>query len=445
MPFIPNTDKDREEMLKAIGVSSFEELLKPIPKSLRLKKPLDLPPSLSEFEIKKLTRAISKKNITTNDYISFLGAGSYDHYIPAVVDYVVSRPEFYTAYTPYQAEVSQGTLQALYEYQSMICELTHMEVSNASMYDGATSLAEACLMSISINERKKVMLSETIHPYYKRVVETYLGKERVEYAPIKDGVTDTSMLESILDDKISAFAVQQPNFFGLLEDMDEIEKLVHKNKSLYIAVVLPISLGILKPPGDYNADIVVGEGQSLGLPQSFGGPYLGIFATKRKFIRRMPGRLIGRTTDVEGKQGFVMTLQTREQHIRRERATSNICTNESLCAIAAAVYLAIMGKEGIREVGELCILKAHYLSDKIKAIDGFDLRYNRPFFNEFVVNTPIPANQIAEDLLKDKIFAGVPLSKFYKNRKNEFLIAVTEKRTKEEMDYFVDRLKRYKY
>jgi len=315
MPFIPNTDKDREEMLKAIGVSSFEELLSPIPKNLRLKKPLDLPPSLSEFEIKKLMREIAKKNITTNDYISFLGAGSYDHYIPAVVDYVVSRPEFYTAYTPYQAEVSQGTLQALYEYQSMICELTNMDASNASMYDGATSLAEACLMSISINERNKVILSEAIHPYYKRVVETYLGKERVGYAPMKNGVTDIAALKSVLDDKISAFAVQQPNFFGLLEDADEIEKLVHKNESLYIAVVLPISLGILKPPGDYNADIVVGEGQSLGLPQSFGGPYLGFFATKREFIRRMPGRLIGRTTDVEGKQGFVMTLQTREQHI----------------------------------------------------------------------------------------------------------------------------------
>jgi glycine dehydrogenase subunit 1 len=377
MPFIPNTDKDREEMLKAIGVSSFEELLKPIPKNLRLKKPLDLPPALSEFEIKKLMCEIAKENITTKDYISFLGAGSYDHHIPAVVDYVVSRPEFYTAYTPYQAEVSQGTLQALYEYQSMICELTRMEVANASMYDGATSLAEACLMAMSINERNKVILSEAIHPYYKRVVETYLGKERVSYAPIKNGVTDISALEGVLDDKISAFAVQQPNFLGLLEDVDEIEKIVHKNGGLYIATVLPISLGILKPPGEYNADIAVGEGQSLGLPQSFGGPYLGIFATKRDFIRRMPGRLIGRTTDVESKQGFVMTLQTREQHIRRERATSNICTNESLCAIAAAAYLAIMGKEGMREVGELCLSKAHYLSDKIKNINGFDFKWQK--------------------------------------------------------------------
>ncbi|MCK4353358.1 aminomethyl-transferring glycine dehydrogenase subunit GcvPA [candidate division WOR-3 bacterium] len=440
MPFIPNTDEDRKKMLERIGVKNFEELLSPVPKDLRLKKPLNLPSPLSELEVKKLMQTNSNKNLNTENYISFLGAGCYDHYIPSAVDAIILRPEFYTAYTPYQAEASQGTLQTIYEYQSMICELTNMEVTNASMYDGGSALAEACHMASSIMGREEILISEGVNPSYINCVETYLGKNRVKLIPLKNGRTDINVLKDILNSNIACVVIQHPNFFGILEPVAKIESLAHSKNSLYIGVVLPISLGILKPPGDWGADIVVAEGQSLGIPQSLGGPGLGILSAKKEFIRQMPGRIIGKTQDTKGRTGFVMTLQTREQHIRREKATSNICTNEGLCAIAACVYLTIMGKQGIKEVSEQCYSKAHCLADRIKEISGFSLAYKAPFFNEFVVQTPIEAERVVQNLIKDQIFAGVPISRFYKNRKRELLIAVTEKRTRRELDYFVEKL-----
>jgi glycine dehydrogenase subunit 1 len=441
MRFIPNTAEEKKEMLRKIGVKNFEDLLSCIPEHLRLKTPLNLPSFLSELEIKKLMHNLSKKNLSTQEYISFLGAGCYDHYIPAIVDYVCQRPEFYTAYTPYQAEASQGTLQIIYEYQSMVCELTGMEVANASMYDGATALSEACHLARIITGKKEILLSQGIHPTYIKCVETYLGKTIP--IPLKNGQTDIWELKNILTQvqDVACICIQHPNFFGNLEAVDEVKEIIDKTQALYIVIPLPISLGIITPPGEYGADIVVTEGQTLGIPQSFGGPGLGILASKKQWIRKMPGRIIGRTQDIEGKQGFVMTLQTREQHIKREKATSNICTNEGLCAIAACVYLTIMGPQGLKEVGELCYSKAHYLAQKIQEIPGFSLTYGVPFFNEFLVHTPITAEKVVQDLIKDRIFAGVPISKFYKDRENELLIAVTEKRTKEEMDYFIERLR----
>jgi len=437
--YIPHSEDEIKEMLEAVGVKSIEELFSDIPDSLRSKDGLSLPESLSEIEIESLARDIADENISTSTHISFLGGGSYDHYIPALVDTIASRPEFYTAYTPYQAEVSQGTLQTLYEYQSLICDLVRMDVSNASMYDGATALAEAVLMATSINGKRKILVSGCLHPHYIDVIKTYVQKERVEEIPVKDGKTSINVLNDMIDKNISSVVIQHPNFFGVLEDTKEIGEIVHRNNALYIGCPLPISLGVLEPPGDYGADIVACEGQTLGIPQQFGGPYLGIFATKREYTRKMPGRIIGETIDGKGKRGFVMTLQTREQHIRREKATSNICTNESLCAIRACVYMALMGKEGMRRVGELCIRGAHILAEEIENIPSFDIKY-KPFFNEFVVSTPIDAELIVKKLMSKGIFAGIPLGRFYKERKNELLVAVTEKRTDKDIDYFVEVL-----
>lgn len=438
MPFIPNTDKDRAEMLAKIGVRNFEDLLKPIPSHLRLKEPLKIPEPISELEVKKLMHKLADNNVTG---ISFMGAGSYDHFIPTLVDYVISRPEFYTAYTPYQAEASQGTLQTIYQYQSMVCELFKMDVSNASMYDAGTAVAESCNIAGIVKNKKTFLVSEGVHPSYKDCIATYFGKKRIKTIPLKDGKTDTEALKSLCAKQdVACVVVQHPNFFGVLEPVDEIGNIAHSVDSLFIGVPLPISLGVLNPPGNWGADIAVAEGQAFGIPQAFGGPGLGMLACKKEFVRTMPGRIIGMTQDTAGNRGFVMTLQTREQHIKRERATSNICTNEGLCAIAACVYLTVMGPQGLKEVGELCYHKAHYLADRISKIPGFKLTYQSPFFNEFLVSTPKPAAKIVKSLAKKKIFAGVPVSTFYPKRKNELLIAVTEKRTREEMDYFVDSL-----
>ncbi len=439
MPYIPHSEDEIREMLETIGIKSIDELFSDIPDSLKLKDKLSLPDPLSEIEIERLARDIANKNTSTSTYTSFLGGGSYDHYIPALVDVIASRPEFYTAYTPYQAEVSQGTLQTLYEYQSLICELMRMDVSNASMYDGATALAEAVLMAMSINGKRKVLVSGCLHPHYTDVIKTYVGKEQVEEISEKDGKTSIDTLKDMIDKDVSSVVIQHPNFFGVLEDTKEIGEIVHSSGALYIASPLPISLGVLEPPGGYGADIVACEGQTLGIPQQFGGPYLGIFATKKDYMRKMPGRIIGETIDREGKRGFVMTLQTREQHIRREKATSNICTNESLCAIRACVYMALMGKEGMRRIGELCVRGTHVLSEKIKNIAGFDIKY-KPFFNEFIISTPVDAEIIVKKLTPKRLFAGIPLKRFYKKRENELLVTVTEKRTDKDIDYFVEAL-----
>jgi glycine dehydrogenase subunit 1 len=443
MQYLPLTPQDEKEMLARIGVSSFEELIdKIIPKDLQYNGEISMPKAVSESEVRKILGELARKNTNTDDFLSFLGAGVYDHYIPAIIDSLISRSEFYTAYTPYQAEVSQGTLQTIFEYQTVICELTGMDVSNASMYDGGSALAEACHMANTIKNRNKVILSDLIHPSYQKITKTYTHECGVEIVqcPAKDGLTDIDALKKLVDGDTSCVCIQQPNFYGFLESMGEIEKIVHEKEALLIAVVDPISLGVVKPPGEYNADIVVGEGQALGIPQGFGGPLLGIFASKMDFVRHMPGRIVGETTDIEGKRGFVLTLQTREQHIRREKATSNICTNEALMALCALIYLCTLGKQGIVDVGNLCLAKSHYLRDRLKELNGIKIAYEQEFFKEFLVETVKPAKEILDALLEQKIFGGVPLSLFDEKLQNLFLVAVTERRTKEELDTYTKAL-----
>jgi glycine dehydrogenase subunit 1 len=444
MAYVPNTDKDREIMFQAIGIKSLDELVENIPEMIRLKKELNLPEPLSEFEAVRHLKNLSGKNVTAATHTCFMGAGAYDHYIPAIVSSVLEKPEFKTAYTPYQAEVSQGTLQAMYEFQSMICTLTGMEVANASMYDGASALAEACLMSNANNRKIEFLIAGKLNPNYFKVLKTTGQGRNLKFMEIisEDGTCDLEELKSNINENTSAVILQQPNTYGNLEDADEIGKIAHEKDLMFIACVDPISLGILKTPGEYNADIVVGEGQPLGLPLSFGGPYLGFFATKQKYVRKIPGRISGVTKDVDGNRGFVLTLQTREQQIKREKATSNICTNQGLCMLAATVYMSAMGKLGIREVAKQCFNKAHYLAEKITQIQGFKLFNNKPFFKEFLVLTPVPASEIIDKACKNGILAGVDTAR-YQDCKQGLLIAVTEKRTKQEMDEFVDFLKQF--
>lgn len=441
MPFIPNTDEDRRKMLERIGVSDFASLLKDIPEELKLKSLLDIPEPLSEMDVRKVAQSLSRKNAGQESVVSFMGAGVYDHYIPSTVDKIISRSEYYTAYTPYQPEVSQGTLQVIYEYQSMICELTSMEVSNASMYDGASALAEAALMGRSINGRKEIMVASTIHPRYRSAIKTYLHHLCcLIQIPQENGVADMNFVSDKANDNTCAIVVQQPNFFGCLEDVFEMAKMAHDVGAVLISCVDPISLGVITPPGDYGADIVVGEGQPLGLPSSFGGPFLGIFASKNEHVRKMPGRIGARTTDTDGQEGFVLTLQTREQHIRRERATSNICTNEALCALASCVYLALMGRKGVSDVARLCAEKSHYLAGRMSELDGFHLAYTAPFFKEFVVKCPDRPEKIVASLAKKGFIPGVPLGRFDSSLSDMLVLAVTEKRTRQEMDSLVSLL-----
>lgn len=356
-PYLPHTEEDIMLMLGSIGVRSLNELFSDIPDSLKLKSELNLPLSASELEVRKELSNLSRKNSNLDDFVSFLGAGAYDHYIPSAVAHIISRSEFYTSYTPYQAEISQGILQVFFEYQTMICELTRMDISNASMYDGATALTEAVLMTSNISSRRQVLLPDNLHPEYKEVVKTYTKNLSLMCKEIRsdNGVINLAHLQELCTDETLCVVIQQPNFFGCIENLREIEKIIHKSGAYFIVSVDPVSLGILVAPGECNADIVTGEGQSLGNNINFGGPYLGFFAVKNDFIRRIPGRIVGETTDKEGKRAFTLTLQTREQHIRREKATSNICSNEALCALASTVYLAILGKRGIKEVATQCL------------------------------------------------------------------------------------------
>lgn len=442
MHYLPLTPQDEKEILERLGVSSFQDLVDQIvPKDLQQQGPCGLPDAVSENTVRNILTSLAATNRNTADYISFLGAGVYDHYIPAVVDSLISRSEFYTAYTPYQAEVSQGTLQTIFEYQSVISELTGMEISNASMYDAGSALAEACHMASSLKRKNRVIFSELIHPFYQRIVHTYTQECEVEIAicPSKDGVLDINALAGMLDDDTSCVCVQHPNFYGCLEKMPDIERVVHERGALFIAVVDPLSLGVLAPPGEYNTDIAVGEGQALGIPQGFGGPLLGILAAKKEFVRVLPGRIVGETTDMDGKRGYVLTLQTREQHIRREKATSNICTNEALLALSSLIYLCSLGKQGIVDVGELCVSKSHYLHDRITKTKGIKPAFSQDFFKEFVVETEKPAQDILNALLEYRIFGGVPLSLFG-DHKNRLLVSVTEKRSRQEIDTFVDSL-----
>jgi glycine dehydrogenase subunit 1 len=431
-------------MLRKIGVKDFDELIATIPESVRLKKPLELPEKLSEFEIIKTLEEYASENITAKTHTCFMGGGAYDHFTPTIVQSVLERPEFKTAYTPYQAEVSQGTLQSMYEFQSMICALTGMDVANASLYDGGSALAEACLMAHNQNRKHKIMLAGTINPFYRQVVDTICTAKDLEFHTFiaEDGSADLEALKNAIDDDTSAVVVQQPNAYGSLEDVEEIEKIVHSTKALYIVSVDPVSLGLITPPGDYGADVVVGEGQPLGIPMNFGGPYLGLFACRKKYVRKVPGRLSGVTEDIDGNRGFVLTLQTREQQIKRERATSNICTNQGLIMLAATVYMAAMGKQGLSEVAEQSFRRAHYLAEKIKEIPGFDLAIDRPFFCEFLVETPVPAKEIIDKMAEKGILAGIDTSRF-EDCMEGLLVAVTEKRTREEMDRFAEELKQF--
>ncbi|HDN59776.1 MAG TPA: aminomethyl-transferring glycine dehydrogenase subunit GcvPA [Candidatus Marinimicrobia bacterium] len=442
--YIPNTPDVEKEILQEIGVTSFDELISNIPQKFRSACDVNLPPPLSELEVVKLLKGISSKNISSENYVSFLGGGVYDHYIPPVIDFLIARSEFYTAYTPYQPEVSQGTLQSIYEYQSLICGLMGMDISNASLYDGATATAEAIFMACNVTRRSKAVISKLINPFYFEVLKTYLENRGVEIEVLqeKEGQTDFSELEGKIKGS-ACLVVQSPNFFGVIEELDGLKETLESSGSLFIMIVDPISLGVLKSPGEYGTDIAVAEGQSLGIHQSFGGPFLGIIAARKDFIRNMPGRIAGMTEDAEGKRAFTLVLQTREQHIRRERATSNICTNQALMALSACIFLSLVGKKGIRKLAELCVQKSHYLSDRVSELKGFELVYRRPFFKEFVVSTPVRAMKIVEAGLEEGFFPGVVLGDFYPERENQLLIAVTEKRSMEELDSFVNFLKKF--
>ncbi|MFQ6015962.1 MAG: aminomethyl-transferring glycine dehydrogenase subunit GcvPA [Anaerolineae bacterium] len=438
MNYIPNTDRDRKLMLKVIGVDSVEELFADIPQEKRFPN-LDLPEPLSEMEVARLINQMAERNADLGHHPCFLGAGAYHHFIPAVVGHLLSRGEFYTAYTPYQPEVSQGTLTAIYEYQTMVCQLTGMDVANASMYDGASALAEAALMAARITRRDKVVVSSAVHPEYRDVVRTYtqgIGLEIKEagYRREDSGQTDLDQVGELVDEETACFMVQHPNFFGCLENLAGAVEIAHQKGALVAVCVDPIALGMLKPPGDYGADIVVGEGQGLGTPLSFGGPYLGLLACRQEYVRQLPGRIAGMTTDTEGRRGFVLTLQPREQHIRREKATSNICTNQALVALAATIYLGAMGKRGMRQVAELCYHKAHYAAERIAALDGFQLLFQAPFFKEFAVRTPQPPNEVNARLLQQGVIGGYDLSRTYPELGDAILFCVTEMNPRDEID-----------
>ena len=431
-------------MLDSIGLKSADELFDSIPDKLLLRRPLNTPAALSESELLTRFDQLGGRN-SGAPRISFLGGGAYSHYIPTIVDHIISRSEFFTAYTPYQPEISQGTLQTIFEFQTLVCQLTGMEVANASMYDGSTALAEAVLMAERITRRSKVVSAGSVHPQYLEVVKTYVQHAGIhlELIPFDEKTGQCGELASATDEQTAAVVVQSPNFFGCVEDLKALADAAHaRGALLVVAITEAISLGLLKSPGDCDADIVVAEGQSFGVPLSFGGPYVGLFATREKYARQIPGRLVGEAFDKQGRRGFVLTLATREQHIRREKATSNICTNEGLIALAATVYLETMGRKGIQEVAHQCVQKAAYAAKQIAALPGFALPFTAPVFNEFVVRSPLPARGLLANLAKEKaIDGGLALSRFMANRPNDFVVCVTETNTREQIDALADGLR----
>ena len=446
MSYVPHTERERNEMLAAIGVGRMEELFADVPAQVRFPA-LKLPPDASELDVISEMQALAGRNAAVDPALSFLGAGTYHHFRPAIVDYVLSRSEFYTSYTQYQPEVSQGFLQALFEYQSMICRLTDMDVSNASHYDGATALAEAVLLALNAaaGKRSKIVLSPAIHPQYRAVLRSYLrGTHAASMVGDEDGATDLDQLKGLLDQDTAALVIQNPNFFGQCEPVEGLADAVHDAGALLIVVTDPISLGLFWPPGSYGADVVVAEGQSLGIAPSFGGPHLGIFAARMAQVRRLSGHLVGETVDADGRRGYVLTLATREQHIRRAKATSNICTNSALCALAAAAYLATVGKRGLRQVAELCFHKSHYAAAEIGELMGFEVNPQaptKPYFKEFVVRLPGPADEINAHLLKQHgIIGGYDLGRDAVHLKNHMLVAVTEVNTRASIDRLVSAL-----
>ena len=439
MTYIPHTEADRREMLAAIGVESVEELFADIPPELRAPG-LDLPTGCSEWAVRRHLRALATKN--ASDLVSFLGGGFYDHFIPAAVDSLASRPEFYTAYTPYQPELSQGVLQATYEYQSAICRLTRMEVSNASLYDGGTALYEAVMMALRVTGRRRVVVDGGVSPIYRTMLACYTGNLSIEFAEVapSHGQSDRDQIARQVDERTAAVILQNPNFFGVVDDFTDIAEQAHNVGALVICSVYPISLGLLKTPGAMGVDIATGEGQSLGLPLSFGGPYLGFLASRRELVRKMPGRIVGATKDREGRRAFVLALQAREQHIRREKATSNICSNQALCALRAVIYLSLLGKEGVRRVARTCAAKAAYARRRLLAIAGVQPLTEAPVFNEFALELPMDAGEAVNRLVEKGFAAGFPLGRYYPGLENGLLVAVTEQRTREEIGMFAEAL-----
>ncbi|MEG6616473.1 aminomethyl-transferring glycine dehydrogenase subunit GcvPA [Peptococcaceae bacterium 1198_IL3148] len=439
MGYIPHTDNERQQMLTQLGMEKIEQLFSDIPQQVRLQRELNIPGPFSELEVSRQLMALAQKNKTTDQYISFLGAGAYDHFIPSAVQHILSRAEFYTAYTPYQPEISQGVLQSIFEFQTMICELTGMDVANASMYDGASATAEAALMACVATKRTKVLVSKAVHPEYREVLKTYAAGPELDILEIDfyQGGTDLEKLKEQLDKDVAALIIQQPNFFGTIEDLTAAAELAHQVKALLVAVVDPVAMALIASPGCCGADIVVGEGQGLGIPMSFGGPHLGFMACTEKLMRRMPGRIVGQTKDSRGDRGYVLTLQAREQHIRRDKATSNICSNQALCALAATVHLSLLGKKGLRQVAEQSLQKAHYASEQIINLLGFQLAWSAPFFKEFVVKLPQPAAEVNAKLLENGIIGGLDLGRYHPELQNHMLLCVTETRTKEDIDRLV--------
>jgi glycine dehydrogenase subunit 1 len=431
MNFTPHTPEEIREMLDVIGVGSIGDLFRPIPKGLRTRS-FDLPPGMSEFEMMARLHEMAGRN---GRIVPFVGGGFYDHVIPAVVDHLAGRSEFYTAYTPYQPECSQGSLQALFEYQSAICRLTGLEASNASLYDGGTALAEAAMMALRITGRDRVILDGAVNPFHRAVVRTYLANLQVEVVelPPVNGMLDRQGLAGKLDDRCAAVMVQNPNFFGCVADYGELAAQVQKNGTLLVSAVYAVSLGLLKSPGEMGADIAVGDGQSLGNHLSFGGPAFGFIAAKKRYIRNLPGRIVGETVDREGRRGFVLTLQAREQHIKRHKATSNICSNQSLCALRGLIFLASLGKQGLVELARLNRDKAEYAKHALSAVRGVSIPFGGPTFNEFTVRLPKRADDVVASLLKRGVAVGVPLGGYYPGEENSAVVTVTEKRTKGEI------------
>lgn len=444
MPYTFNTPADQQAMLEAIGIDRLEQLFDQIPDSIKLDRPLDLPPAMGELELTQHMSTLAEKNRSCQQLACFLGGGSYDHFIPAVVDAVSGRSEFYTSYTPYQPEVSQGNLQVTFEYQTLVCQLTGMDVSNASLYDGGSAVAEATMMAINVTRRAgKVVVPTTVHPEYRMVLRTYLANSSTELIEVEcpDGVAGVEAIANAVDENTACVIIQQPNFFGQLESLKQIANLTHEQGAVLVASVDPISLGLLPRPGDLGADIVVAEGQSLGTPMGFGGPYLGIMACREKFVRRLPGRIAGQSVDRRGKRCWVLTLQTREQHIRRDKATSNICTNQGLFALRASVYLAAMGPTGLAGVAELCLQKAHYAADALTRNARFERRFSGSFFKEFVVrDNDGDVKRLLEDATESGYLAGVPLGTWYPELADCFLVAVTEQRTRSQIDGWAGQL-----
>ena len=444
MRYIPNSPDERADMLKQIGVATTDNLFDSIPDELRLRDQLNVPAAMSELELLKQFEEMGARNQAAQR-ISFLGGGAYSHYIPTIVDHLISRSEFFTAYTPYQPEISQGTLQAIFEFQTLVCQLTGMDMANASMYDGSAAMAEAVLMAERVTKRTRVIVSSAVHPQYLEVAHTYVQHAGIDLHEASfdsaSGQTPASAFDAI-DDQTAAIVVQSPNFLGCIEDLQALSEKAHAHGALLIVTVTEaMSFGLLRTPGACGADIVVAEGQSFGVPMSFGGPYVGLFATRDKYARQIPGRLVGEAYDKKGRRGFVLTLATREQHIRREKATSNICTNEGLIALAATIYLETMGRRGVQEAAEQCAQKAHYAAREISRLEGFSLPFSGPFFNEFVVRAPVEAGPLLDKLAREKgIDGGIALSRFDPKRANDFLVCVTETNTRAQIDALVEGL-----